>query len=571
MLKIFIPLIRRRKRVMNIKKFGFFVMAVLFVSQVYAALPSLSGGSGLVISRTTDVLRRGNFNASLFLTTNIYRLPSDLAWPTRTTEFAPTMSFNYGVLDTFEVGLLLPFVVGAGFKPKEGGWDLPSEKDAGLGKIKMILKWAVFPNSVHEKPFNVGLTGYAGVPTASSKYIGSNDLNAGVELNTALFYGKKKQFGTYLNFGIENGDYFFEACPGDSDLCTYKGEKIDGVISGLKLVGSLGFDYYPVKKVGLVFEANGSSFRDTKDEDLYAVVGAKYIPLKNLAVDGGIGVGLPLIAVKTNTDFTVTLGASYLFGKGKEKPAPAAPAPKVTKPVEVAKPVPAPGAKPPEAAPAARATRIMVLNGCATGNAAEPAAALLKEKGFNVAKIAAIKEKKFNETQIRFPKEFTKDAVEISRLLPGKQQMARMTEARQDADVIVVAGCDQIVSPPAAPAAPAAPVPPVPAVQPPPPPPAPVEKKSLKEMRVTVFNACGKIGLGEEAAKKLLLEGYNITKVGTADVKGAKTSEIKYIGVYEKEADAILGKLNLKAKKSPVTTLTDAEISINLGCDYTGK
>lgn len=555
---------------MNIKRLLIFTMAVLFVSQVYSALPSLSGGSGLVISRTTDVLRRGNFNASLFLTTNIYSISSDNIWPKRPTEIDPTLSFNYGILDTFEMGLLLPFVIGAGVEEATiGGVQVPSAKEAGLGKMKLILKYAVFPNSVHEKPFNFGVTAYAGVPTASSKFIGSKSLNAGAELNTAYFYGKKKQFGTYLNFGVENGDQLFEPCPGGSDICTFEGEKVDGVMSGLKLVGSLGFDYYPVQKVGLVFETIGSSFRKTKDEDLYAVVGAKYIPLKNLAVDGGIGIGLPPNKTKPNTDYTITVGASYLFGKGKEKPAPAAPAPKVKKPVEVAKPVPAPGAKPPEAVPAAKATRIMVLNGCATGNAAEPAAALLREKGFNIAKIAAVKDKKFNETQIRFPKEFTKDAVEISRLLPGKQQMARMKEAREDADVLVVAGCDQLPGTP--PAAPAAPAPVAPAVTPPPPPPAPVEKKSLKEMRVTVFNACGKVGLGEEAAKKLLLEGYNITKVGTADVKGAKTSEIKYIGVYEKEAEAILGKLNLKAKKSAEQTLQDAEVSVILGCDYKGK
>lgn len=556
---------------MKNKTLLFLTAGLIFGAQVYAALPSLSGGSGLVISRTTDVLRRGNFNASLFLTTNIYRLSGDVAWPTRTTEFSPTMSFNYGILDTFEAGFLLPFVVGAGFKPKEGGWDLPSQKDAGLGKMKMILKWAVFPNSVHEKPFNVGLTGYAGIPTATSKYIGSNDLNAGIELNTALFYGKKKQFGTYLNFGFENGDYFYETCPGDSDLCTIDGKKVDGVISGFKLVGSFGFDYYPVNKLGLVFETVGSSFRETRDEDLYGVVGVKYIPLKNLAVDGGIGFGLPPIAIKTNTDFTVTLGASYLFGKGPEKPAPKAAPPKVKKPQEVAKPAPPPGAKPPEAVPAAKAVRVMVLNGCEKGNAAEPAAKLLQEKGFNIARVAAIKEKKFNETQIRFPKEFTKDAVEISRVLPGKQQMARMTEARQDADVLVIAGCDQLpaVTPPSPVPAPAAPAVTPP---PPPPPPAPVEKKSLKEMRVAITNACGKVGLGEEAAKKLLLDGYNITKVGTADVKGAKTTEVKYINVYEKEVDAILGKLNIKtAKKTPVPTLPDAEISIILGCDYTGK
>ncbi len=558
---------------MNIKRFGIFGVAVLFVSQVYAALPSLSGGSGLVISRTTDVLRRGNFNASLFLTTNIYQISSDNIWPSRPTEIDPTLSFNYGVLDTFEVGLLMPFVIGAGVESKTiGGYEIPSTKEAGLGKIKLILKYAVFPNSVHDRPFNFGVTGYAGLPTASSKFIGSRSLNAGLELNSALFYGKKKQFGTYLNFGVENGDQLFEPCPGGSEICTFEGEVVDGVMSGLKLVGSFGFDYYPVQKVGLVFETIGSSFRKTKDEDLYAVVGAKYIPLKNLAIDGGIGIGLPPNQIKPNTDYTVTVGASYLFGKGREKPAPAAPAPKVRKPVEVAKPAPPPEAKPPEVVPAAKAARIMVLNGCATGNAAEPAAALLKEKGFNVIKIAAVKEKKFTETQIRFPKEFTKDAVEISRLLPGKQQMARMKEARTDADVLVVAGCDQITGAPSP--VPPAPAPQVPAVTPPPPPapPAPVEKKSLKEMRVTVFNACGKVGLGEEAAKKLLLEGYNITKVGTADVKGAKTSEVKYIGLYEKEVEAILGKLNLKAaKRTPVTTLPDAEVSIFLGCDYTGK
>ncbi len=554
---------------MNIKRFGMFGVAVLFISQVYAALPSLSGGSGLVISRTTDVLRRGDFNASLFLTTNIYSISGDTIWPSRPTEIAPTMSFNYGVLDTFEVGFLMPFVIGAGFESKTiGGIEVPSTKEAGLGKIKLILKYAVFPNSVHTRPFNFGITGYAGLPTASGDFIGSNSLNAGLELNGALFYGKKKQFGTYLNFGVENGDQLFEPCPGGSHVCTFEGEDVNGVMSGFKLVGSFGFDYYPVQKVGVVFETIGSSFRKTRDEDLYAVVGAKYIPLKNLAIDGGIGIGLPPNQIKPNTDYTITIGASYLFGKGKEKPASAVPAPKVKKPVEVAKPTPAPGAKPPEAVPAVRAVRVMVLNGCATGNAAEPAAALLKEKGFSIAKITAVKEKKFTETQIRFPREFTKDAVEISRLLPGKQQMARMKEARTDADVLVVAGCDLITG---APSAPAAPAPQVPAVTPPPPPPAPVEKKSVKEMRVTVFNACGKAGLGEEAAKKLLLEGYNITKVGTADVKGAKTSEVKYIGIYEKEVDAILGKLNLKAKKSVEQTIPDAEISIILGCDYTGR
>lgn len=556
---------------MNIKKLGIFGVAVFLGAQVYAALPSLSGGSGLVISRTTDVLRRGNFNASLFLTTNIYSISSDNIWPSRPTEIDPTLSFNYGILDTFEVGLLMPFVIGAGVESKTiGGVEVPSTKDSGLGKIKLILKYAVFPNSVHNKPFNVGLTAYAGLPTASSDFIGSSSLNAGAELNTALFYGKKKQFGTYLNFGVESGDQFFEPCPGGSNICTFEGEVVDGVMSGTKLVGSFGFDYYPVQKVGLVFETIGSSFKKTRDEDLYAVVGAKYIPLKNLAIDGGFGIGLPPNQTKPNTDYTITVGASYLFGKAKEKPVPAAPAPKVKKPVEVAKPVPAPGVKPPEVVPAAKAVRIMVLNGCARGNAAEPAAKLLKEKGFNIARIAAVKDKKFNETQIRFPKEFTRDAVEISRLLPGKQQMARMKEARKDADILLVAGCDQI---PAAPTAvPPAPVPQSPAVTPPPPPPpAPAEKKSLKEMRVTVFNACGKAGIGEEAAKKLLLEGYNITKVGTADVKGAKTSEVKYIVVYEKEVDAILGKLKLKAKKSPVATLADSEVMINLGCDYTGK
>ncbi|HEY4717317.1 MAG TPA: LytR C-terminal domain-containing protein [bacterium] len=548
------------------KKFFILVIVLITAVQVaYAALPSVSGGSGLIISRTTDVLKRGAFNTSIFLNTNIYSISEDNIWPKRNTDINPSLSFNYGVIDTFEVGLLLPFVIGAGIKSSGDVLNFTeTETGSGLGKMKLILKYAVFPNTTHTKPFNAGLTGYVGLPTSSNKFAGSTSVNPGIELNTAVFYGQKKQFGTYLNFGWENGDYYYEPCPAgayivgsDTIACPY-----DGVTSGSKLVGNLGADYYPVSSVGIIFEVIGSSFSDTKDEDLSAVIGAKYIPTDYLAIDGGVGIGLPPDQTKPNSDYSVTLGASYLFGSGKAASA----SPKSQSPVTTAK-----SSMPPADAPvppaAKEAIKVMVLNGCDIENTAEPTANFLKGKGINVVKVAQIKDGKYPETSVMFPREYTKEAVDISRLLPGKQKMARLPKPRTDADVVVVAGCDQMTTKAASAAQPMITTPPPAPV----PPATSVQKKELKDISINIFNGCGKSGVGEEAAKKLLLGGYNIKKVGNAEKRDYKTTEITFQNIYEKETKEIADKLKVTPSMKPVTTLPDSEITVIIGCDFTGK
>src|SRR5574341_255846 len=100
-----------------------------------------------------------------------------------------------------------------------------------------------------------------------------------------------------------------------------------------------------------------------------------------------------------------------------------------------------PGAPQPPVQPSGQA-RIMVLNGCGTGDTSRGIASDLLAGGFNVVKIALSPRSDYLATTIIFQAANYSDAVNLSRRISGTKRLARASAPSPSADIFVITACD---------------------------------------------------------------------------------------------------------------------------------
>lgn len=388
-----------------------------------ADMPSANGGSGLIATRTPDVLTRNSWNASGFLNYTGHLAPTDYGYPSGLSRdwSDQTLSgiFNYGFLNNLEGGLVFPIDFSGGPKSATGLQNIDL-----LGKVEFLNR--------DNTPISLGSTLVVGIPSASkSDILGSGNANVSIEVN--LGYRANEKNRLYANVGFEEGDYFNKAQP----ALGYKTVPI--------LLASLSYEYaillekayFSVEIVGRSSDIGAGSDGSTDliplgQEDIYALFGLRYLPTRVAAITFGLGAGLP-DPMRGTTNTLATLGFSYLFNQAKSA-ARGFTYQKAYTPAPV-KPTGMTGGP-----------KVVVVNGCAAGDKAQFFAGKIKTAGFNVVQIGRAPTLTYNDSVVIFNDPYYSQAVNILRMIPGSEKLARSKVKNSIYDIYVVIGCSGVAN-----------------------------------------------------------------------------------------------------------------------------
>ncbi len=400
------------------------VLSLLLTGNVWAAMPSNTGGSGLIATRTPDVLSGNSWNASAFLNYTGHLAPSDYSgsYPSGfSRDWSDTNIsgiFNYGFIDNLEGGIVFPIDISGGPKSQ-----------SGVGNIDVLGKYRFLKGDT--TPVSLAATLVVGIPSASkTDVLGSGDTNIGVEANLGYRMGGNNKNMLYLDVGFQQGDYLSKARP--------------TIVQNVPiLLASLSYEYaillekayFSVELVGRSSDIGSGSSGSTDiiplgDEDLYALFGFRYLPTRVTAIAIGLGGGLP-DPMRTDTNYVATLGFSYLFNQAtsavrgfiyQRTSAPAKPTGIATGP------------------------RIVVVNGCAAGDKTQFFADKIKSAGFNVIQVGRAPTLNYNDSIVIFNEPYYSQAVNILRLIPGSERLARSKVKNTAYDIYVVIGCSGVAN-----------------------------------------------------------------------------------------------------------------------------
>jgi hypothetical protein len=321
----------------------------------------------------------------------------------------------------------------------------------GIKNIKVLGRFDIYDNPA--KPVLVAATGYVGVPSAGSN-MGSGDMSGGLEGNLSYVFGAAKRYVLNVNLGYEIADYISKAFPQEK----YQSE------GRLNFSGSL--SYLAIEKLLLSAEGiytsamgKGSSgeILPFGDDDLFAVLGARILPKKYIALSIGAGFGIPFDTLRDDTNYIALAGASYIFGTGRARavvvqeapPKPitpaALPAPKpAVAPLPPPPPPPPTAPPPPPAAPKKKSLpelKVDVKDTCGKPGVRESVGRALLTGGFNVVKIGEGPKKGTTMTEIMYLKDYESEATMLKKRLKGTPKLIPVTAG--DMEITVLVGCDQ--------------------------------------------------------------------------------------------------------------------------------
>ncbi|MCL5277394.1 MAG: LysM peptidoglycan-binding domain-containing protein, partial [Deltaproteobacteria bacterium] len=257
-------------------------------SEGQAVLPSTAGGSGLISTRTPDVLSRSAWNASAFFNYTEHMAPAAYSgsytagFKRDWADASVSGVFNYGFLDGLEGGIVFPVDIIGGPRSQGGVQDIDV-----MGKYRFL--------SGDTAPISLAAALVIGIPSASrADVIGSGDTSVRVEADFGYRISADRKHMLYWDVGFQQGDYFDKAQP------------LKGYQSVPILLASLGYEYAVLfERAYLSVELVGQSadfvnYRPGKDEiiplgdeDLYGLLGFRYLPTGATAVALGIGAGPP--------------------------------------------------------------------------------------------------------------------------------------------------------------------------------------------------------------------------------------------------------------------------------------
>ncbi len=399
------------------------MVSLLLAGNVLAAMPSDSGGSGLIVTRTPDVLSRNAWNVSAFFGYTAHYTPSDYGYPAGyNRDWADTNVsgiFNYGFLDNLEGGIVFPVDISGG--PK---------LESGIQNVDVLGKYRFLNGET--TPISLAATLVVGIPSASTgSVLGSGDTNVGIEADFGYRIAGSERNMLYWDVGFKQGDYFDKAQPA-------KGYQYVPII-----LASLSYEYaillekayISVEFVGQAANpgtSSGSTDILPGDEDLYGLVGIRYLPTRFIALTLGGGGGLP-DPVRTDTNYLATIGVSYLFNQTKSEASgfvyQKASLPKPEKPAGMA-----------------TEPKIVVVNGCSSGDKSQFFAQKIKSSGFNVIEVGRAPTLNYNDSVVIFSDPYYSQAVNILRLIPGSEKLAKSKVKNPAYDIYVVIGCSGVAN-----------------------------------------------------------------------------------------------------------------------------
>ncbi len=402
------------------------IVSLLLTGNVLAAMPSDSGGSGLVATRTPDVLSSNAWNVSAFLGYTAHYAPSDYGYPAGyNRDWADTSIsgiFNYGFLDNLEAGIVFPVDVSGG--PK---------LNSGIQNIDVLGKYRFLNGET--TPISLAATLVLGAPSASSsEVLGSGHVNVGIEADFGYNIGGSERNILYWDVGFKQGDYFDKAQPA-------KGyQYVPIVLASLSYEYAILLEkaYLSVELVGQSANIGGSgNYSSTEilpvgDEDLYGLVGIRYLPTRFIALTIAGGGGLP-DPVRTDTNYLATIGISYLFNETKTSGSgfvyKKASLPKPEKPAGIA-----------------NEPKVVVVNGCSSGDKSQFFAQKIKSSGFNVIEVGRAPKLNYNDSVVIFSDPYYSQAVNILHLIPGSEKLAKSKVKNPAYDIYVVIGCSGVAN-----------------------------------------------------------------------------------------------------------------------------
>lgn len=493
------------------------VFALLLGVSPARANSAAIGLTGLGEMRTPESLKKGR--SEVYLHGRFASIDEGVG-----ARLSPGLGVNYGILDKLEAGLQIPF------RSVDG--------QSGLGNVPLLGKYRFFESDL----LNFAGTLMIGIPAASKdSEMGSGAPGFAGEVDGSLTFGGLDLLGS-LAYG--KNDYCAR--------CEYPGvQRRPEVINVpvLNLAGGLAYgdaDYTAFAELHFNNVANGRPAGTVAgDADLYLLLGGRYNLTSEFGLTGYAGAG-PMEGA--NSTVVANAVVSYAFGapaagepEEEEEAAPAEkPAPKPAAKPEL-KPVPKPAPPPP--------LFVDVVDACQAPEFTNKFVSNLKAKKIN-AKLAGAA-KKMDQSAIYFTDAGVNLGSEVARFMTGKQKMYKQASIPGGAAARVFIGCDM-----------AAPPPPPEAAKPLPP------KKPKESINVAVVNGCGKPGLAEDAAKTLLLNAYNVTKI--YDEPKPTTpglTEIRFREEYKDEAADIAAKLPGQQRLFVDRALAeDEDLKVQVGC-----
>ncbi|MGC8579410.1 MAG: LytR C-terminal domain-containing protein [bacterium] len=401
------------------------VVGLLIAINVFAAMPSNSGGSGLIVTRTPDVLTQNSWNASLFLGYTGHLTPSDYGYPSGySRDWADTNIsgiFNYGFIKNLEGGIVFPVDINGG--PKQ---------ESGIENINLLGKYKFLDGTT--TPISLAGTLVIGIPSASkTAVLGSGDANVGIEADFGYRIRGNERNMLYWDIGFKQGDYYDKATP------------LKGYQSVPILLASLSYEYaillekayFSVELIGQSANLGKASSSSSEiiplgDEDFYGLLGIRYLPTRFTAISFGVGGGLP-DPVRTDTNYLATIGFSYLFNRVSS----------AVKGFEYHK-----ASLPPATKPSGITTgpKVVVVNGCAAGDKSQYFAQKIKSAGFNVIEVGRAPTLNYNDSVVIFNDPYYSQAVNILRLIPGSEKLAKSKVKSTAYDIYVVIGCSGVAN-----------------------------------------------------------------------------------------------------------------------------
>jgi hypothetical protein len=424
------------------------------------------------------------------------------------TRINPSLGYLYGITEDMEAGAKIPFQIQSGAN--------------GLATIPLYYKYRFFESEL----FQFAGAAELGIPATPANN-GTRSLSFHGELEGLLDFGPLDLAGS-IAYG--KADY----CAG----CEYPGVQRGPIQVNVPVVRAGGGLRYSGESYSAFLEghalnvANGDKGgRISGDPDAYLLVGGRYGQIANFSFTGYAGVGVVGDDV-SNTKAVATLLVHYAVDSlwREAKPATAEEAP--------------------AAGPGEPKQPVDVVAACENDAAAQELVSQLKAKNID-ARFAGRTPKKLNETSIYITDPAVALGSEIARLLPGKQKMYKQRSLPGDAAVRIQLGCGEEAKP-AAPQAPAA-----------------APKKEKGAINIAVINGCGKPGLAEDAARTLLLNGYNVTQLFDEPKQTTPgLSEIRVRSEYNAEAIDIAAKLPGRQRLFVDPSLPqDVDIRVTLGCE----
>jgi hypothetical protein len=507
-------------------------LLLIFATGDADAFPTMYGGEGGILVQSAEIIPPMSLDISMYGLYAAYFGANDPggAEPVEDQQDQTELSLsgNIGLFQYLQVGLVAPFIMSGG----QGG--------SGLGQATFVAKSAFLPSN--RNGFNFGLTVNAKAPV-SDENLGSGELNYSGEINLSYWFPTfSVKPSLHVNFGYGKFDYyipywdvekrdftFWHATPtiiGSGALKLALLESLEGSIEG-------------------VFRSYQDENAEESDEDLFATIGLRGIVGQQFTINGGVSFGLP-DALRANTDLQIILGASLLL---------LPPEMLTTGPTEAPSAVDdyvsAEDAAQQEQLNAMRkkplkSLRIKIVAGCRNQKKTNMLAKKMIMAGFNITEIGDVKGK-YKLSRIVFTEPFSRQAVSLARILPGKQKINRSSKKIPGADIVIIVGCDFMRKKKPKDTAPSRP---------------------LAEATISIMETCGNIENAKNAARVLIMEGItNLVGIDSSPtINERKYSVIQFkpgfLRAAGKVSKILPGRQKVARQKDP----TAADIVILVGC-----